>query len=71
MEKFLFLLSDSLYVMNEKISHPYERRYITLTNYLVRFNLKADYRIMLMAHWDTREFADNLYGLACLPASVW
>tara|TARA_B100001123_G_C15082063_1_gene936101 strand:+ start:48 stop:965 length:918 start_codon:yes stop_codon:yes gene_type:complete len=55
---FLKPLSDSLHVMDEKISHPYKRQYITLTNFLARFNLKADYRIMLMAHWDTREFAD-------------
>ncbi|SVC40303.1 uncharacterized protein METZ01_LOCUS293157, partial [marine metagenome] len=59
LEKFLHPLSDSLYIMNEKISHPYERRYITLTNYLAQYNLNADYRIMLMAHWDTREFADQ------------
>jgi len=59
LNKFLYPLSDSLYVMDEKISHPYERRYITLTNYLARFNLDADYRIMIMAHWDTREFADQ------------
>ena len=59
MEKFLNPLSDSLYILDEKISHPYERRYITLTNYLARYNLNTDYRIMLMAHWDTREFADQ------------
>ena len=58
LETFLIPISDTLYVMDEKISHPYERKYITLTNYLSRFNLKSDYRIMLMAHWDTREFAD-------------
>jgi hypothetical protein len=59
MKKFLHPLSDSLHIMDEKISHPYERRYIILTNYLARFNLQADYRIMIMAHWDTREFADQ------------
>ena len=59
MQHFLQPLSDSLYIMDEKISHPYERRYITLTNYLARYNLGAVYRIMLMAHWDTREFADQ------------
>ena len=58
LQNFLYPLSDSLYVIDEKISHPYERRYITLTNYLARFNQDANYRIMLMAHWDTREFAD-------------
>ena len=59
MQKFLHPLADSLYIMDEKISHPYQRRYITLTNYLARYNLDAYYRIMLMAHWDTREFADQ------------
>ena len=58
MEKTLLPLSDTLHIMNEKISHPYERRYIILTNFLARFNRHAKYRIMLMAHWDTREFAD-------------
>jgi hypothetical protein len=55
---FLQPISDSLYIMDEKISHPYKRHYITLTNYLARFNLNSSYRIMFMAHWDTREFAD-------------
>ena len=59
MYKFLKPISDSLYVMDEKISHPYQRRYITLTNYFARYNLTAGYRIMIMAHWDTREFADQ------------
>ena len=54
MVKFLQPLSDSLYIMDEKIPHPYKRNYITLTNYLARFNLDAGYRIMLMAHWDTQ-----------------
>ena len=59
MYKFLKPLSDSLYIMDEKISHPYQRRYINLTNYFARYNLSAAYRIMIMAHWDTREFADQ------------
>ena len=59
MVQFLQPLADSLYIMDEKIPHPYKRHYITLTNLLARFNLDAGYRIMLMAHWDTREFADQ------------
>ena len=59
MVKFLHPLADSLYIMDEKIPHPYKRHYITLTNLLARFNLDAGYRIMLLAHWDTREFADK------------
>ena len=56
---FLEPLSDSLYVMNEKIPHPYKNEFMYLTNYLARFQLDAYKRIMLMAHWDTREFADK------------
>ncbi len=56
--KFLNPLADTLLIMDERMSHPYQRRYIELTNYLARFNEKAPYRIMFMAHWDTREMAD-------------
>ena len=50
---------DTLLIDNHKIKHPYNNKKIEITNYYARFNLKADYRIMLMAHWDTREFADK------------
>ena len=59
MENFLNPLSDSLYIMDEKIPHPYQKGTLHLTNYLARYNIEALYRIMLMAHWDTREFADQ------------
>jgi len=58
-EKFLHPLSDSLYIMDEEIVHPYQNNTLHLTNYLSRFNIEASYRIMLMAHFDTREFADQ------------
>ena len=45
--------------MDEEIPHPYQKRTLHLTNYLARYNIEALYRIMLMAHWDTREFADQ------------
>jgi len=41
------------------IKHPYEDKEVKLYNFLSRFNLKSDNRIMLMAHWDTREIADK------------
>ena len=59
MQKILYPLSDSLYIMDEAIPHPYEKSTMHLTNYLSRYNLDATYRIMLMAHWDSREFADR------------
>ena len=59
MEKFLHPLSDSLYIMDEEIVHPYQKNTLHLTNYLARFHIEKSYRIMLMAHYDTREFADQ------------
>ena len=56
---FLNTLSDSLYIMEENIRHPYRNEPLHLINFLARYNLNALYRIMLMAHWDTREFADQ------------
>ena len=58
-ENFLNPQSDSLYIMNEEIPHPYQKNTLHLTNYLARYNIEASYRIMLMAHYDTREFADQ------------
>ena len=51
--------SDSIIVYNHKIRHPYEDKEIILTNVLSRFNVDAQFRIMVMAHWDTREIADK------------
>ncbi len=59
MAKFLKPLSDSLYIMDEEIPHPYKKSTLHLTNYLARYHIEASYRIMLMAHYDTREFADQ------------
>ena len=59
LEEFLYPLSDSLYIMDEEIPHPYHSNTLHLTNYLARYHIEASYRIMLMAHFDTREFADQ------------
>ena len=45
--------------MKEVILHPYDAPdFLRLTNFLVIFNMDANRRIMLMAHWDTRKIAD-------------
>ena len=45
--------------MSETILHPYEAPdSLRLTNFMVRYNMDASKRIMLMAHWDTRKIAD-------------
>lgn len=59
LESFLSRVSDTLLVMDENIPHPYKEDTLRLTNYLARFNNNSEHRIMLMAHWDTREFADK------------
>lgn len=56
---FLKPIVDTLFIMEEKINHPYKDKELKLTNFFARFNPSATYRIMLMAHWDTREFADK------------
>jgi len=50
---------DTLIVYEHDIKHPYIDKEITLYNFLARYNLKSEKRIMLMAHWDTREIADR------------
>ena len=50
---------DTLIVYEHEINHPYNDNLITLYNFLARYNMDANYRIMLMAHWDTREIADK------------
>jgi len=59
LKNILYPLSDSLYIMDEYILHPYENNTMHLTNYMSRHHIEAPYRIMLMAHYDTREFADQ------------
>ena len=60
LEKFLQNNNpDSLIIYEHEVKHPYEERDIILYNFLARYNIKAENRIMLMAHWDTREIADK------------
>ncbi len=52
--------SDELVVYDYEINHPYNKdKKIILYNILARYNLESDNRILLMAHWDTREIADK------------
>ena len=50
---------DTLITYEHKIKHPYNNQDLILYNFLSRYNLNAQHRIMLMAHWDTREIADK------------
>jgi glutaminyl-peptide cyclotransferase len=51
--------ADTTIYYEHTIQHPYEDKNVKLYNFLSRFNLESDNRIMLMAHWDTREIADR------------
>ncbi|MBC8213746.1 MAG: M28 family peptidase [Candidatus Marinimicrobia bacterium] len=58
-QKFLNPLVDELIVMNETTLHPIKNDTVRLTNIFARFNPSMENRILLMAHWDTREIADK------------
>jgi len=51
-------LADQLIIFNETILHPYRNDSLYLSNILARFNVDVQNRILLLAHWDTREVAD-------------
>ena len=57
--EFLSDKSDDLIVYDHEINHPYKDKTIVLYNILARYNPESDNRILLMAHWDTREIADK------------
>ena len=50
---------DTLVVYEHEIDHPYKEKKVNLYNFLSRYNVHLPNRIMLMAHWDTREIADK------------
>ena len=61
MEKLLLPLSDSLYIMDEEIVHPYQKNTLHLTNFLARFHIEKSYRIILYgsrARGDDRDGSD-------------
>ena len=57
--KFLSNKSDELIIYDHVIEHPYKKNDIILYNLLARYNIDSDNRILLLAHWDTREIADK------------
>ena len=56
---FLDGKTDSLSIYSHKINHPYIDKQITLYNLLAQYNIESKNRILLLAHWDTREIADK------------
>ena len=57
--QFLEPKADELLVHEYTQKHPYNDNQITLYNILARYNIDSKDRILLLAHWDTREIADK------------
>ena len=57
--EFLEPNADELLVHEHKQKHPYNNEVITLYNIFARYNVDSKDRILLLAHWDTREIADK------------
>ena len=55
---FLKKNNNHVEVYEHEIDHPYDSTKVFLYNVLSQYNLEAKNRILLMAHWDTREIAD-------------
>ena len=56
---FLDNLSEMNIVYKDTIINPITNKKVEITNFLSRFNPRASERIMLLAHWDTRQIADK------------
>lgn len=51
--------SDNVMLFSDHVIHPHSLDSIKLTNIFSRFNPEIKNRLLLMAHFDTREFADK------------
>ena len=56
---FLDNLAEMNLVYKDSVLNPLTGENVEITNFHVRFNPRASNRIMFLAHWDTREFADK------------
>jgi len=56
---FLKNNSDTVMVFNHNTVSPISGRDVTLTNILARYNPYYEDRMILLAHWDTREIAEK------------
>ena len=51
--------SDNVELFSDYVIHPHSLDSIKLTNIFSRFNPDFNQRLLLMAHFDTREYADK------------
>ena len=55
---FLDNLAEVNIILKDSIISPLSKKKVEITNFHVRFNPRSSDRLMILAHWDTREFAD-------------
>ena len=69
---FLDNHADMSLVFKDTITNPLTKKQVEITNFHARFNPRSSNRIMILAHWDTREFADkdSNYNKIDLPAPI-
>ena len=72
LKTFLDKLVEINLVFKDTIISPISNKKVEITNFLARFNPRSSDRIMIMAHWDTREIADkdSNYNKLDLPAPL-
>ena len=56
---FLDDLAEMNIILKDSIINPLSNKKVEIINFHVRFNPRSSERIMILAHWDTREFADK------------
>ena len=59
LKSFLDNYADENLVFKDSIVNPLTKNIVEIINFQARFNIESEDRIMILAHWDTREFADK------------
>ena len=58
LEEFLKERADFVHVFRDSALSQIDEKKVELKSIIARFNPSSKYRIMVMAHWDTRRYAD-------------
>ncbi|MEZ5045816.1 MAG: M28 family peptidase [Chitinophagaceae bacterium] len=59
LEKTLRELADTVYIQNAKVTQPISNKKYDAINIIASFNPTLQNRVLLLAHWDSRPWADN------------
>ena len=59
LEDYLRTRAHQLAIQRTSRGHPYKDEQLAIVNFLARYNPSARSRVMILAHYDTREWADQ------------